>query len=912
MSGDGREDDAADARLASLVQFGFPEAAMNAFLSEHKDAFNERLDWLEQRRETATEIEERLDALSGVQHLDQRLSEYTSQLRNPFTVEEIYLSFERDLRRVASWEPPLNQSKSIWFEQGDGDTWYILYDRLARLDLSSHAAVVPLHRLFSSPARTDELLRHLETVEADEVRQVEMIEAGAQSLREQGYAVGDLDQLPLLDALRVLERWQAFHGEKEHVRLRAVQLIQPFDSALAIELEAQCHALQDVSDATALEALSEEIHGLAQTLEQRRMALSDIIEAWREKGILFPHEGELHPNDLMQWEANHDEVAQVVERHLSLKERWERFARYWPSRANASKSSIGHLEQTDRLRDAVDEMDALWKKLELDGLELLQTYEHAGLDVSEWRQQVFDDPMNAMERMTVERQRWDTRIELITKMSELDISFSGEEEVLLRQQLLAAEEVADDVLVEMQSFIDRIARRNERHRVMLEDELAAMRRSGTLERELNTSDMNLSELERHIAHLTRSNGASEHSNQTSSFVMRMRTSLASELDSLSKSGWAVEKWLGEVGTEPLLVARELSDARPHLQRHDVLRRRLLALPWARDVTLGLEVEMMIQQPHRLAYLSQQIPHYTTHLAAQPMEDEGYELQLWQPSNERPTLVPIPEQRERHVLQPASALEEAHEAMLQAMDGGDTEDQIEESIAEDVVAEEPAKPIEESARIHIETRTEEVAIPEVGVAKSVANDPPTTVSEDTVGAEPTEPLSLELNADEATNKALKSLTALVAVLGFTELSAILEQQGMGAMKDVRRGLAGHVNVAPRDVRIARLLRLTLRLLPTGDEEDKERARLLASLGEMVPTLKRWTRRRLEARHSGAKGNFLDDAMELGLALERIPGLGQHLPLEEDDWPLPSDMPGLTTEVSNLAQSVNLPSAGGVKA
>ena len=89
-------------------------------------------------------------------------------------------------------------------------------------------------------------------------------------------------------------------------------------------------------------------------------------------------------------------------------------------------------------------------------------------------------------------------------------------------------------------------------------------------------------------------------------------------------------------------------------------------------------------------------------------------------------------------------------------------------------------------------------------------------------------------------------------------------------------------------------------------------MLASLGEMVPTLKRWTRRRLEARHSGAKGNFLDDAMELGLALERIPGLGQHLPLEEDDWPLPSDMPGLTTEVSNLAQSVNLPSAGGVKA
>ena len=194
MNGDGEEHDGGDARLASLVQFGFSESAMNGFLSEHPDAFHERLEWLEDRRETATEIEERLNALSQAQTLRQALSDYAAQLNDPFAVEEVYLAFERDVRALASWEPPLNLSRGVWFDVGEGDTWYAVYDRLIQLDLSSHAAVVPLHRLFSSPERIDELLRHLETIEADEARQVQMIEAGAQQLRAHGYAVEELGE----------------------------------------------------------------------------------------------------------------------------------------------------------------------------------------------------------------------------------------------------------------------------------------------------------------------------------------------------------------------------------------------------------------------------------------------------------------------------------------------------------------------------------------------------------------------------------------------------------------------------------------------------------------------------------------------------------------------------------------------
>jgi hypothetical protein len=111
----------------------------------------------------------------------------------------------------------------------------------------------------------------------------------------------------------------------------------------------------------------------------------------------------------------------------------------------------------------------------------------------------------------------------------------------------------------------------------------------------------------------------------------MRASIAAELESLRQAGWGVDKWLAEVKDAPLQVARALSDARPHLQRHDVLRRRLLALPWEEGCEIGLgSGNDESAAVHWLAHLNLQIPTYTAHLASRAVEDEGYELQLWQP------------------------------------------------------------------------------------------------------------------------------------------------------------------------------------------------------------------------------------------------------------------------------------------
>ena len=101
---DERDDvgDEAMPRLDSLQRFGFPREDMEAFLNEHEAAREERLQWLEQRRDTASEMEDRMVAMaqSTTRSLEP-LDGFRGSMNNPFTVEETYLEFERSMREIA-------------------------------------------------------------------------------------------------------------------------------------------------------------------------------------------------------------------------------------------------------------------------------------------------------------------------------------------------------------------------------------------------------------------------------------------------------------------------------------------------------------------------------------------------------------------------------------------------------------------------------------------------------------------------------------------------------------------------------------------------------------------------------------------------------------------------------------------
>ena len=69
MSGEDWANDTEGGRINSLVRFGFDRADIEAFLNEHEGGQSERLTWLEERRETASALEDRIAAFLNIQFL---------------------------------------------------------------------------------------------------------------------------------------------------------------------------------------------------------------------------------------------------------------------------------------------------------------------------------------------------------------------------------------------------------------------------------------------------------------------------------------------------------------------------------------------------------------------------------------------------------------------------------------------------------------------------------------------------------------------------------------------------------------------------------------------------------------------------------------------------------------------------
>ena len=252
--------------------------------------------------------------------------------------------------------------------------------------------------------------------------------------------------------------------------------------------------------------------------------------------------------------------------------------------------------------------------------------------------------------------------------------------------------------------------------------------------------------------------------------------------------------------------------------------------------------------------------------------------------------------------PQNTVEDAMEAILEEMDS--SEEEIVETVQEVIEEEEIVAP-EPIVEIELEAPSETTVIDEV--SEVVEEDE--GVEEYVPVVEVIEPSSSDNSIPNEGDSA--SLVKLLRALGLEDDADMLEDNEDLSL--VRRTLASHVGIEPRDMRLDRLLRLALRLIPNGDESDEKKLSLLATLADLADGLSKWTRTRLEARHNGSEGVLLNDAIALGKALERTPGPGTMVPLDADEFELPAadDTEGLANEVNVLKRRVMLSSSGGVR-
>ena len=944
-----------DERLEAWSHEGFDTEPIRKSLEENPETASELMIDYENLVKINRALRKRIIE-SSLSH--EKKSEWLTRLDDFSATENTLLDWESDSRENRPWEPYVNRAEKKWIDLGVRNDLTKIVKRLEMLDESSYPACQPLYILFDNVGNLEVIQTMLTEIEIDENKRRDIIVEMITILQEEGVDASAARMMNISDALDYINSMQGVAKQMRSTRLRIDKEIRPFDEELADRLIAKRN-----------EGLDDEVSAIVENLGTRLTNLNSKIKKWETDGIQISDKTKITAEELLEWESNLPDLERMVESHMAAAERWNHFRKVWPEKVSPIEF-IGQLEKTDQLLDVVDSLEAEWRTFELEGMEIISKWEDFGFVMDLWRQRISEEPRSGLAWLKIEHENYSIAKDLIDAMMRLDASISGEDEILRRATILREFELETSLLEEMSDFIEKQARRSARHRSMLEIEwFDIVRMKGVPDRP--TANLSLSEFEKLISDANTGKGG------FSLPVDRLEDNLRSEIERWHQLGYNVNNLREALAIDAVDVAMKISSIREAVRSHEQLIRRLENLDWRRDPKLSVVINNQLSQPDKLPLLASNIPKIAVELSRKSVEDEHFRFIPFRPHRRsRMVLVPVAKnsaddamEAMLEAMEPPEGIHEnglTDDGLLEndkrSVERGlrEHQDELEtgglaekEEIEE--TEEEPIK--KKSGGLKglvsgggkdgvgkfgtvgdvIGGITDRLGVTDYGLAgasakrKNVKQDSPEfedpdfdevvaeiddyEESQEIVkdledGSELTVTKQVNPQGQIQASGNIQNISKLMRALGLeNEADKFDEDNDMNA---VRRILASHVGTEPRDMRLDRLLRLTLRLIPNG-ESDNAKLALIAQLSELATELSKWTRIRLEARHSGPTGYLLNDAKTLGVALERIPGPGTPLPLVADDHelPNPSDLEGLTNEVKLLSKRVVLSTSGGVR-
>jgi len=860
--------------LQTWKELGFDISSLGDDL---KTSGSSKVEELQTIIDSAISLKQRLKPFNT----SEQIQEMIQDLKDPNKFETIHERFQQWTVNNAPWEAGYYRWYQNWSdsEQTQSQYWGII-TTCAGLDESSWTSLDLLLPLLSNPDNHPNIIHELEQLVQDEERQRTLLERAVIQLKEKGYSV-DFDSNKIINQFNEIERMQNYSNQIDLLELEIQSSILPYDPILADTFTNRVKELIE-TPSNDFSKLEKNVKTISEHLQTRLNEMNTLIRKWHSEGYSYEERSRILPEELLEWEHLLPEIEQQYHRHAAAFERWKEITKLWNYQDSSIDQIAGKLEHTDAFLDKIDALEQKWTEKELQGASLIERWEQLGFEMDVWRYKITQDPNQGLSEFNQQLPFYERANELLEIMLQLDTSLGGEEEVERRTTILRTMDLDNDLLDEMQYWIDKKTLRNTRHRRLLQSEWERAVREGKADAEMTFS--NLHSFEDAIASI-------EH--QTQSLMSSSATTYAlqrtnSELLRLEERGWNITDLLHLQENQPDAFFKQFSKAMEAISRITSIQRRIATLDWRRDVERANTISIQIRNPLDLVRIEQKIPALIRHLAERTIEEEDYTYITWLPE-QRPILLPKEQSLIQKIparIQPQSTLEEAHEAMLEAMD---EKPELSDEEAEDGGGETREEVMKPTSSI---TETDQPPVEhEQLVVKSEVKDtkPPTSPSQD---------------AD------VSSYERLLHLLGLT-----YEANTIAGSKDpstVRRALASHVGEEPRDVRVDRLLRLVLRLLPQNDSNDEDRAKMVDSIGDALPKYNQWVRMRLEARHMGASGDFFEDAKRLGTALDRTPGPGVGVPLQADVLPLPesSNLNELHQQTERLVKSMTIPAAGGI--
>ena len=886
---------------------------------------------------SALNLRRRLVSFQGVVEITAMLED----LRNPKKTNTIQTQFLDWASINAPWEPGYFRSYPLWTESEETEKQYWeLISLSAGLDESSWSSLDLLLPLLQNPKNHDQIKQELEQLHQDEQRQRSLLDKAISQLHENGFTP-QFESIKLIEQFNEVERMQEYSNQINLLQLEIQTSILPFDPVLSETFSQRVNELI-TSPSDDIKTLQNNVKTIAEHLQARLGEMNTLLRQWHSDGFSYENRLHISPEELLEWEHILPELEQQYHRHAGAYERWLEITQLWDHHDKSIEAIAGKIEHTDAFLDKIEALEQQWTEKELQGASLIEQWEQFGFEMDIWRYKITQDPRQGFAELNLQLPLYERANALLDSMLQLDTSLGGEDEVERRSVILRTMDLESEILDEMEFWINKRTLRNTRHRRMLQSEWDQAAREGRVDGDLAFSDL------RSFESALRSVELQSQTHFSTSVHTHALERAKTELFRLESRGWNVSELLQLHEHEPDGFFGQFSKAIETISRIQSIQRRISGLDWRRDVQRASEISVQVRDPLALVKLEHQIPALIRHLSERPIEDSDFTYTVWLPE-QRPVLLP----KEQTILrmrpekiQPESTLEEAHEAMLDAMETEVSETEEKPELApgpipqkeselqirdDDIIREDGLTDYEfwedenrsatrwsgwreKQEALELE-RQEEKEVEEENstqpiVAEATKEDPQIIPSTPPKRIDPVAIIKPQTASETISNGDLSSYESLLRQLSLNKEADTLV--GSKDVSTVRRALASFVGDEPRDIRVDRLLRLVLRLLPQNDSNDAKRIQMVESIRDALPKYKQWVRMRLEARHMGASGDFFDDANRLGVALERTPGPGVRVPLEADELPLPevTNIDELSQQAERLVQSMNPPSAGGV--
>ena len=863
------------------------------------------------------------------------IDSWQADILNPLNFEKIsedYLSWAKEHR---VWEITMFNSLDKWLDLSLESEYDDVLARLDVLDVSSQATIRPFTKKLSNPSLFSEIEKMLELAENSEQKQRETIRIALEELAKSGIQSKNLDNLPLMEAISEVEKLQSYSEISEKLKLIVKDRIQPFDEELAVLYVKKIdeRILQNPEN---LDDLFEELYAVVDNFEDRLNKMNSILKDWKQKGVFFENKSRISKSELVYWEGNLEKTSEIIDSQLLAINHGNKFEKLWPAESTRLSELKGNLDKVEEYNLELNNLKQMWKEYELKLSSLIQKWQFYGIDMKRWENRSDQEPRLAYNLLLKQEHVYKKIANLIQDLEGMDVSFEGQEEVAKRLEFIRTQDLNLQEVELMGEWVQTQLKRRARHREMLEKEWKALQRNGILSSEANTLDWTLAEFEEMIARgqkgeLMPELGFASKSNKHS----RMKRNAEAQITRWKAEGWDVSGLENLLSTSVEEVARALVRIRANVEDYPSLRRRLQMLPWQKNRDLALKIEQMSARPDELGELKSKFSTWVKTLATSPHSDEKYEISLFSAKTGRMTLLPMTEEAPEPEIEEGIPVDQ-HDLVDVTLDeiNSDQRDEIEEEIE--------AEQEFESEEEHIHSNENEFSLPlqELDTTEDTYHHgTQAELAEDELEIEETDILDSDVEendivetfddtksndlevkslisvnqSDDSTinQEHLNSVSLFLNKIGLDEISSKVSDDDF--LKVARRGLASMVGIEPRDSRVDRLLRLSLRLLPDGNPEDEKRMTILNALIPAIEIHHTWTKKRLQARRGQGTGDYLHDSALLGNALERIPGPGLFVPLSRDEFDMPAsdNLPDLSKVALELAQAMSLPTAGGIR-